>query len=74
MRLTNISKIFGVLAFITFVMVIVVFVGFLRNNEGANADVVSITIYVGLTVIFLLSAILVTLKRIARAMEGSKKE
>jgi len=74
MRLANISKIFGVLAFITFVMVIVIFVGLLRNNEGANADVVSIIIYVGLTVIFLLAAILVTLKRIARAIEGSRKE
>lgn len=74
MRLANISKIFGVLAFIAFVMVIVVFVGLLGNNEGANADVVSIIIYVGLTVIFLLSAIFVTLKRIARAIEGSKKE
>ena len=74
MKLVNISKIFGVLAFISFVMVIVVFVGILSDGSNANAGLVGAIIYVGLTVIFLLSAILVTLKRIARAMEKSKRE
>ena len=75
MRLVNISKIFGVLASIAFVMVIMILVGLLIMDSAAtSADVMDAVMYVGLTVIFLLAAILVTLKRIARAIEGSKKE
>ena len=74
MKLSNISKIFGVLAFISFVMVIVVLVGLLSDGSYINAELVGVIIYVGLTVIFLLAAILVTLKRIASDIEGSRKE
>ena len=70
MKLSNISKIFGVLAFVSFVLVIVALIEVLTmDGAGTSADVVSAVIYVGLTIIFLLSAILVTLKRVARDVE-----
>jgi len=70
MKLSNISKIFGVLAFVSFVLVIVALIEVLTmDGAGTSADVVSAVIYVGLTIIFLLAAILVTLKRVARDVE-----
>jgi hypothetical protein len=70
MKLSNISKIFGVLAFVSFVLVIVALIEVLTmDGAGTSADVVSAVIYVGLTIIFLLAAILVTLKRVANDME-----
>lgn len=70
MKLSNISKIFGVLAFISFVLVIVALIEVLTmDGASTSADVVSAVIYVGLTIIFLLAAILVTLKRIAGDVE-----
>ena len=66
MKLESISKIFGVLAFISFLLAI------FRAVSGYEC----ITRYdfVGVTIIFLLAAILTTLKRIASDIESSKKE
>ena len=72
MKLENISKIFGVLAFISFVLIIPIIVGVVKSYGYSSSEMAQISI--GMTVIFLLSAILVTLKRVARDIEESKKE
>lgn len=66
MKLENISKIFGVLAFISFALAIWEVIVSCNTTPRYN-------FLVG-TVIFLLAAILVTLKRIAHGIEGSRKE
>ena len=67
MKLESISKIFGVLAFVSFALMIVF--GIARKLGDAGVTIM----LVGMPVIFLLGAILTTLKRIALAAEGTKK-
>jgi len=73
MKLENISKIFGVLASISFVVVVLLTViavdGFTFQTKS-----ILISAFLGITITFLLAAILTTLKRIAHDIEGSKKE
>jgi len=66
MKLENISKIFGVLAFISFILSIWEIV----VSYGAAPKYT----FIGITVIFILAAIMTTLKRIAHDVEQSKKE
>ena len=66
MKLENISKIFGVLAFISFLMAI------FRAISGYSF--VMKCDFTGATIIFLLAAILTTLKRIAVDLEDTRKE
>jgi hypothetical protein len=71
MRLENISKIFGVLAFVSFLLMILVGIMILlgrSSNPGLAA------IVLGMSIMFILAAILTTLKRIAHDMEQGKKE
>ena len=62
MKLENISKIFGVLAFISFLLAI-----WETIENYSSAPKYS---FLGATIIFILAAILTTLKRIAHDMEG----
>ena len=73
MKLENISKIFGVLAFVSFVLIILILFGVMELGP-ANPATTGTVILFGMPVIFLLAAILTTLKRIARAVERDKKE
>jgi hypothetical protein len=73
MKLENISKIFGVLASIGFVLVILRLVGVLGDLNQAVGNQITNMILV-MPVVFLLAAILTTLKRIAHHMEGSGPE
>ncbi len=66
MKLENISKIFGVLAFISFVLTI--------WEIAANYSSTPKYTFLGATIIFLLAAIMTTLKRIARGIEESEKK
>ena len=66
MKLENISKIFGVLAFISFIAAIWEMI-----VSYSSAPKYS---FIGATVIFLLAAIMATLKRIARDIEKNGKE
>jgi hypothetical protein len=73
MRLESISKIFGILAFIGFVLAVLRVVGII-GDLGTSGSVNITNIVIGMPIIFLLAAILVTLKRIARDIEGNKEE
>jgi hypothetical protein len=73
MKLESITKIFGVLASISFVVVILA-VAIFYTVGMSTPDITAVLIFVGMTIIFLLAAILTTLKRIAHDMEQSKKE
>ncbi len=66
MKLENISKVFGVLAFISFIAAIWEMV----VNYGSTPKYT----FLGATVIFLLAAIMTILKRIARDIERDEKE
>jgi hypothetical protein len=66
MKLENISKIFGVLAFMSFIAAIWEMI--VSYGPAPKYSLL------GATVIFLLAAIMTTLKRIARATENSGKE
>jgi len=66
MRLENISKIFGVLAFIGFLLAIWETV--VSYNSGPKYS------FLGATIIFLLAAIMTTLKRIAHDMEKGQND
>lgn len=61
MKLENISKIFGVLAFLSFIAAVWEIV--------ANYSSAPKYSFLGVTIIFLLAAIMTTLKRIARGIE-----
>ena len=65
MKLENISKIFGVLAFMSFIAAIWEMI--VSYGPAPKYS------FLGATVIFLLAAIMTTLKRIARAAENSGK-
>ena len=66
MKLENISKIFGLLAFLSFIAAI------WELSVSYSSD--PKYTFIGMTVIFLLAAIMATLKRIARALEQNEKE
>ena len=66
MKLENISKIFGVLAFLSFIAAI------WELSVSYNSD--PKYTFIGMTVIFLLAAIMATLKRIARALKQNPEE
>lgn len=66
MKLENISKIFGVLAFISFIAAIWEIIA----TYGAAPKYV----FTGATIIFILAAIMATLKRIACGIEGNEKK
>ena len=70
MKLESISKIFGVLAFVGFVLVILRVVGVI--GELGSSDVTLVLI--SMPILFLLAAILTTIKRVAHDMEAGKKE
>lgn len=75
MKLESISKIFGVLASISFVVMILLTITAVRvDGFTFQAKSILISAFLGITIMFLLAAILTTLKRIARDIEGSKKE
>ena len=66
MKLENISKIFGVLAFLSFLGSIWEVIA----NYGSTPKYS----FMGATVIFILAAIMTTLKRIAHDIESGKEE
>ena len=66
MKLENISKIFGVLTFISFIAAIWEMI----VSYGSNPKYT----FLGATIIFLLAAIMATLKRIALDLEKNEKE
>ena len=66
MKLENISKIFGVLAFISFLLAI-------WEAVVSYSSAPKYT-FLGAAIIFLLAAIMTTLKRIAHDMERSRNE
>jgi hypothetical protein len=67
MKLENISKIFGVLAFISFIAAVMEVV---ITKYGTAPKYT----FIGATIIFILAGIMATLKRIARDMERNGKE
>ena len=71
MKLENISKIFGVLAFVSFLLMIVVGIMLILGRSFAPGLTAMV---LGMPVIFILAAILTTLKRIAHDMEQGKRE
>ena len=66
MKLENISKIFGILAFISFILA--VWEAIVSYSSTPKYT------FIGATIIFILAAILATLKRIARSAEDGGKE
>jgi uncharacterized membrane protein len=75
MKLENISKIFGVLASISFVvMILLTIIAVKGDGFTPQAKSILISAFLGITIMFLLAAILTTLKRIAHGIEGSRKE
>ena len=66
MKLESISKIFGVLAFVSFIAAIWEMI----VNYGSTPKYS----FLGATIIFLLAAIMATLKRIAHDIERNGKE
>ncbi len=66
MKLENISKIFGVLAFVSFIAA----VWEVSTSYGSAPKYT----FLGATVVFLLAAIMATLKRIARGIERNEGE
>ena len=64
MKLENISKIFGVLAFVSFLLAI--------WEAIASYSATPKYTFLGATIIFLLAAIMATLKRIAHDMESQE--
>ena len=66
MKLENISKIFGVLSFVCFLLAVWEFIA----NYGSEPKYS----FLGATILFLMAAILTTLKRVAHDMEKRGKE
>ncbi len=66
MKLENISRIFGVLAFVSFIAA----AWEASTSYGSTPKYT----FLGATVVFLLAAIMATLKRIARGVEKNEKE
>ena len=64
MKLENISKIFGVLAFLSFIAAI----WETATSYGSDPKYS----FLGMTIIFVLAGIMATLKRIARGIEKSE--